>query len=214
MRKWAAEVAGRAKFASTLPPDQAAANPSSLPVPCLVIHNKADLRGVTTLPWSFKTCYASLSGYLVQELPAHLLLTWRPGVVDIEDVHQKYESSVMRAANTWTGMAGRRGAWRRGPLAWLSSLLQQFKFRWASDHTARRCCSAIFGILLTCRACSCKKASIPQLMATLLACQVDSMIVWPVRACMAWHLRDASGVGLQEATGAVDAAFFIQRHAD
>ena len=45
MRKWAAEVAARARFASALPPEDAAANPGSLPVPCLVINNKADLRG-------------------------------------------------------------------------------------------------------------------------------------------------------------------------
>ena len=45
MRKWATEVASRAKFASALPPDQAAANPGSLPVPCLIVNNKADLRG-------------------------------------------------------------------------------------------------------------------------------------------------------------------------
>lgn len=50
MRKWAAEVAGRAKFASALPPDQAAANPGALPVPCLVINNKADLRGAAPFP--------------------------------------------------------------------------------------------------------------------------------------------------------------------
>ena len=58
MRKWAAEVAGRAKFASMLPPDQAVANPGSLPVPCLIINNKADLRGITPLPWNVKTCHA------------------------------------------------------------------------------------------------------------------------------------------------------------
>ena len=63
MRKWAAEVANRAKFASALPPDQAAANPGSLPVPCLVINNQADLRGLSFLPRSSKTCCA-LSGYL------------------------------------------------------------------------------------------------------------------------------------------------------
>ncbi|CAL5218944.1 g695 [Coccomyxa viridis] len=45
VRKWAAEVASRARFASALPPEEAAANPGSLPVPCLVINNKADLRG-------------------------------------------------------------------------------------------------------------------------------------------------------------------------
>ena len=57
MRKWAAEVA-RAKFASALPPDQAAANPGSIPVPCLVINNKADLRGMAPLPSNSKTCRA------------------------------------------------------------------------------------------------------------------------------------------------------------
>ena len=58
MRKWAAEVASRAKFASALPPDQAAANPGSIAVPCLVINNKADLRGMAPLPWNSKTCRA------------------------------------------------------------------------------------------------------------------------------------------------------------
>lgn len=45
MRKWAAEVAVKGRFVAPMPPDQAAANPGSLPVPCLVINNKADLRG-------------------------------------------------------------------------------------------------------------------------------------------------------------------------
>ena len=58
MRKWAAEMASRAKFAGALPPDQAAANPGSIPVPCLVINNKADLRGIAPLSWSYKTCHA------------------------------------------------------------------------------------------------------------------------------------------------------------
>ncbi len=44
MRKWAAEVAAKGRFAAALPPEQAAANPGGLPVPCLVIANKADLR--------------------------------------------------------------------------------------------------------------------------------------------------------------------------
>ena len=50
MRKWAAEVASRARFASALPPEDAAANPGSLPVPCLVVNNKADLRGRQSSP--------------------------------------------------------------------------------------------------------------------------------------------------------------------
>ena len=45
VRKWAAEVAAKGRFVAPMPPDQAAANPGSLPVPCLVINNKADLRG-------------------------------------------------------------------------------------------------------------------------------------------------------------------------
>lgn len=44
MRKWAAEVAAKGRFAAALPPEQAAANPGGLPVPCLVVSNKADLR--------------------------------------------------------------------------------------------------------------------------------------------------------------------------
>ena len=51
MRKWAAEVAAHARFASALPPEEAAANPGSLPVPCLVINNKADLRGAQSFPF-------------------------------------------------------------------------------------------------------------------------------------------------------------------
>ena len=66
----------------------------------------------------------------------------------------------------------------------------------------------------TCKAYYCESSSILELMATLLAYRADGIFQWPVRACMAWHLRGASDVGLQEATGAVDAAFFIQRHAD
>lgn len=63
MRKWAAEVAARARFASALPPEEAAANPGSLPVPCLVIHNKCDLRGAESLPFaSFKASSGSQSG--------------------------------------------------------------------------------------------------------------------------------------------------------
>jgi len=46
VRKWAAEVAGKGRFVAAMPPEQAAANPASLPVPCLVINNKADLRGM------------------------------------------------------------------------------------------------------------------------------------------------------------------------
>ncbi|EIE25686.1 P-loop containing nucleoside triphosphate hydrolase protein [Coccomyxa subellipsoidea C-169] len=46
VRKWAAEVAAKGRFVAPMPPDQAAANPGSLPVPCLVINNKADLRGM------------------------------------------------------------------------------------------------------------------------------------------------------------------------
>ncbi len=52
MRKWAAEVAAHARFASALPPEEAAANPGSLPVPCLVINNKADLRGAQSFPFA------------------------------------------------------------------------------------------------------------------------------------------------------------------
>lgn len=52
VRKWAAEVASRARFASALPPEEAAANPGSLPVPCLVINNKADLRGAKSPPFA------------------------------------------------------------------------------------------------------------------------------------------------------------------
>lgn len=88
VRKWAAEVAGRAKFASALPPDQAAANPGSIPVPCLVINNKADLRGATPLPGSSKTCHPS-SEYLVQDLRAHFLLNWRAGSALIEDADKR-----------------------------------------------------------------------------------------------------------------------------
>ena len=50
VRKWAAEVASRARFASALPLEEAAANPGSLPVPCLVVNNKADLRGAQSTP--------------------------------------------------------------------------------------------------------------------------------------------------------------------
>ncbi|KAK9915898.1 hypothetical protein WJX75_005758 [Coccomyxa subellipsoidea] len=46
VRKWAAEVAVKGRFVAPMPPDQAGANPGSLPVPCLVINNKADLRGM------------------------------------------------------------------------------------------------------------------------------------------------------------------------
>lgn len=44
MSKWAAEVAGRSRFVAAMALDQASANPGGLPVPCLVIINKADLR--------------------------------------------------------------------------------------------------------------------------------------------------------------------------
>ncbi|BDA43878.1 probable ras-related protein Rab-7L1 at N-terminal half [Coccomyxa sp. Obi] len=46
VRKWAGEVASKGQFVAPMPPEQAAANPGSLPVPCLVINNKADLRGM------------------------------------------------------------------------------------------------------------------------------------------------------------------------
>jgi hypothetical protein len=49
VRKWAAEVAVKGRFVAPMPPDQAGANPGSLPVPCLVINNKADLRGKTMI---------------------------------------------------------------------------------------------------------------------------------------------------------------------
>ena len=52
VRKWAIEVASRAKFASALPPDQAAPNPGSLSVPCLIVNNKADLRGDPSSPFN------------------------------------------------------------------------------------------------------------------------------------------------------------------
>ncbi len=103
-------------------------------------------------------------------------------------------------------MAGRRGAWRRGLLTWLSTLLQQFKFRWAADHTEIRCCSVIIG------------KSQP---AGLDLVKVPR---WPHSRRVAYghgsaclngmaSEREISDMGLQEATGAVDAAFFIQRHA-
>jgi hypothetical protein len=38
-------MAMRGRFMAPLLPEQAAANPGNLPVPCLVISNKADLRG-------------------------------------------------------------------------------------------------------------------------------------------------------------------------
>ena len=60
VRKWAAEVASRGKFASALPPEQAASNPGSLPVPCLVINNKADLRGAAPHPFPLATLFAAL----------------------------------------------------------------------------------------------------------------------------------------------------------
>jgi hypothetical protein len=52
IRKWAAEVASWGRFLAPMLPEQAAANPGGLPVPCLVISNKADLRGVPKSPWS------------------------------------------------------------------------------------------------------------------------------------------------------------------
>ena len=86
LRKWAAEMASRAKFTSTLPPDQAAANPSSLPVPCLTINNKADLRGVIPLSRSSKTCH-ELSGTLHVSCVPHLLVNRRYGSALIAYVH-------------------------------------------------------------------------------------------------------------------------------
>ena len=56
MRKWAGEVATKGRFAAALPPDQAAGNPGGLPVPCLVVSNKADQRGALLQPTEMHGC--------------------------------------------------------------------------------------------------------------------------------------------------------------
>ena len=50
VRRWANEVAARGSFVARCPEAQAAVNPGALPVPVLVVANKADLRGALPNP--------------------------------------------------------------------------------------------------------------------------------------------------------------------
>jgi len=69
VRRWANEVAARGSFVGRCGEVQAAANPGALPVPTLVVANKADLRGTRPLccppspwPWLSSALFLSAQG--------------------------------------------------------------------------------------------------------------------------------------------------------